>query len=148
MNIISIAANQSYNSKRRLAKIKQCLLKGADINAAGKGGDTALIISCRRGSGSLVSFLIANGADVNLPNEAKKSALHYAVTNRQSVEVVNILLKAGANLELKDEKGKTAKQIAQSLLNHEMVSFINSYEEQSKLDRTIISDSKETRLVF
>lgn len=55
--------------------------------------------------------LLDAGANVNGANKDKVTALHFAVA-RRCLEMVVILLRAGADLSLKDSNGQTAQAYA------------------------------------
>lgn len=78
----------------------------AGANADGKRfgfGETALMLAAERGFAEVVEMLIAKGAAVNARNDTTQAALDYAVSSNfdidqnKRVEIVNLLLKAGAN---------------------------------------------------
>jgi ankyrin repeat protein len=58
-----------------------------------------------------VKKLISLGANVNAVNDVKDSSLHLAAW-RDHPEVIQELLSAGADLELKNKDGKTAGDLA------------------------------------
>lgn len=49
------------------------LIKGADVNAKNKSGNTPLIIASEKGSKNMIQLLIDRGADINLRD---KSGIH------------------------------------------------------------------------
>jgi ankyrin repeat protein len=66
-----------------MAAIKFCLEQGADINATGARGNTALhVASTGRGSLKIVDFLVENGASLNALNEAGQSPKDAALASR------------------------------------------------------------------
>ena len=70
-------------------------------------GDTPLIYAIKEKKSYFMDMLIKGGADVNLENKRKKTALHYAV-ERKSLEIVKLLTDAyKADVNKKDEQGKT-----------------------------------------
>jgi ankyrin repeat protein len=80
------------------------LAKGADANAVGQYGRTALM---EASSVAKVKLLLAQGAQVNIKDEEGATALTRAV-DRADVEVVEALLKAGAEgLNAQNEDGET-----------------------------------------
>jgi hypothetical protein len=75
-------------------------------------GGPALIVATRMGTTiPMASALLAGGVDVNFQNRAGYTALHNAV-RADAVELVRVLLAAGARSDLKDETKKTVMQIA------------------------------------
>ena len=55
----------------------------------------------------IVRLLVAKGANVNVQDKSKNTALMFAC-DEEELEAVKILLEAGANPNLKDEDGETA----------------------------------------
>ena len=97
----------------------QCLASllqvGADIDACNVWGGTALILSIRyRGRNSL-KFLLDSGAKYCTMDTNGRSLLNYAVFSG-SISILSIMQRAGLhslNIDLVDEYGRTAMQIAQ-----------------------------------
>jgi len=79
------------------ATLKVLLDGGATIQAAERDGETPLMAAARAGSVSAVQLLIDRGADVNATDAlADQTALMWA-TAEGHLDVVDALLKAGAN---------------------------------------------------
>lgn len=83
-------------------------------------GSAALRYAARRGKKKNVGYLLGHGADVNemapyldllRGRQGMGSALHEAV-EKGHVEIVDMLLNAGADVTLKDDKDRTAREIA------------------------------------
>ena len=91
---------------------------GADINAASlerhkPAGDTALIAAARSGELGAVRLLLQFGADVNHPNPEGDAALMSAFyAPRDAVEIATVLLQHGADPDLRDLAGKSARETA------------------------------------
>ncbi len=85
------------------AETERMLQAGADVNARDEEGATLLMLAAYAGNLSLVKALIAAGADVNLQDERGWSAISRAVynaeQNRGFVDVVQMLIDSGANIE-------------------------------------------------
>lgn len=58
-----------------------------------------------------VKFLLENGADVNAKGRFGNSALHFSA-NDNNVEIITLLLEAGANKKSKNDDGETAFKYA------------------------------------
>ena len=100
--------------------------KGAKPNALDKSGVAPLHRAVRQRSAMAVDALLRNGADVRLKNKSGSTPLHLAVQNTgksgsgspeamaAQKEIIELLLKGGANLEDRDANGKTVSQCVQS----------------------------------
>lgn len=77
-----------------------------------------------------VKYLISKGANVNIKNELSKATpLIYAILVKQDVEMVKVLIKAGADVNTvfdgdSRHKGKSALQIAEELNNKEIINLL------------------------
>lgn len=88
----------------RIKTIKALLSAGADINIKSADGRTALIEAAGNGHTEVVNILLRAGAAVNIKGPEGKTALMLAADDR---EVVEALLDKGAELEAKDDFGRT-----------------------------------------
>jgi len=86
---------------------------GTPINWRGFNGRTPLLAACVKGNQRITSLLIANGADVNQPNDVRVAPLHVAAAGGHA-DCIRELLKAGANRRAVDSKGMSALQWARS----------------------------------
>ncbi len=89
--------------------VAEMLIKaGININSQDYGGMTPLNLAVRQGRAEMVDRLLAAGADVNLPDGSKESPLHQAAAlSNVSLEILETLLKKGANPNLKNLYGAT-----------------------------------------
>ena len=69
------------------------------------GGDTDIWRASEMGQVSAVRALLKKGASANATTMRKKTPLHYAVVGA-NVEIVEILVNAGADKRMQDEFGK------------------------------------------
>ena len=82
-----------------VAKVKELLDAGVDVNAANTYGGTALAFACDRGQTEVVNLLLERGADVNAKDRFYGATpLSWAV-ERGHVEIVRALLAKGATGE-------------------------------------------------
>ena len=105
------------------------LLKaGADPNIADADGDICLHDAVRRdNSKEVIQAIIDHGADVNATNQDNCTALMFAC-HKGNEEIINILLKAGADPSIADGDGDTclydaikgdcSKDVLQAIIDH------------------------------
>jgi ankyrin repeat protein len=112
-----------------IKKVTNLLEHGANVNATGIQGSSALISAeaCTRHDDlthsrvQLVELLIAKGAAVNHQDDDGATALMYAARNGDT-EAVNALLRNGASVNVADKEGETAlMKAAASSCNEETV---------------------------
>ena len=87
--------------------MKLLLDEGADLEAKGKDGKTALICPTAKGRAEAMQLLVAKGADVNARDDEGENALIYAA-EKGKTEPILVLLDNGADIEGKGKGGKTA----------------------------------------
>lgn len=94
-----------------LASVTGCLEIGANVNARDGGDNTPLHLAARSGSyaaPAIIELLARAGGDVNALNRNGRSPLHAALTARSERSGnVAALLEAGANANVRDERGWT-----------------------------------------
>lgn len=92
--------------KRGKAEVVHYLVKrGAEVNRRTKSGTTALYHAAQRGHAGIVRFLLHSGANVNERYEDGATPL---IMGAYHLEVVRILIAAGAEIEASDDWGNTA----------------------------------------
>jgi uncharacterized protein len=113
--------------------VRFLLANGADPNKPRSGkGRTPLMIACAYYSGKgICSMLIQKGADVNIAANDGVTALMLAASNAKS-DVVELLLKSGANAKAKDETGKTAVDYATKA---DVSDYLKQSVKDSRLDK-------------
>merc|ERR1712087_217922 len=101
----------------RLAVIRTLLRNGADVSAKATGdGSDALMLCVNRNHIECVQFLVEQQSDINHQNKLGFTSLMIAAYNGNRF-VVEILLRCGAVLDLKNNRGETAYMIARKA-NH------------------------------
>ena len=80
--------------------------KGANVNATGADGSTAIMYAAANGDLELVRALIKAGADVKMANQFGTSAITEAAIIG-SAPIIEALLKAGANPNFRTPNGET-----------------------------------------
>jgi ankyrin repeat protein len=99
--LLDAAESGDHAAAMRLAGVK-----GANVNATGNDGSTAVMYAAANGDLELVRALIKAGANVKLANQFGTSALTEAAIIG-SAPIVDALLKAGADANFKTPDGET-----------------------------------------
>ena len=86
---------------------KWLIEKGADVNAADKYGNTALMKACVKGRTDIAEFLIEKGADIDTKGEFGYTALMKACVKGHT-DVTRFLIERDADINAKDDNGWTA----------------------------------------
>ncbi len=109
----------------RLDVVSLLLEKGANVNAPGDKGQTALMAAASGGSSkdALVKILLDKGADVNVKNKSGQTALVLAAEQGR-VQAAQLLVEKGANVNVKAEYGVTPLHLAAYKGSVEMVELL------------------------
>ncbi|MGM0588370.1 MAG: ankyrin repeat domain-containing protein [Bacteroidota bacterium] len=114
----------SFNGHFEVVKV--LVNNGADVNATNKDGGTSLMNASFNGHVDIVRYLIAQGANLNAQlNENGYSALMFAA-EKGNTETVQVLIDAGCDPQLEDDKGRTAADIAREFEHPQVVEVIKS----------------------
>lgn len=113
-------------SKRgRENNVKSLLHNGANVDFETKDGSTALMVACREGKSDIVSLLLEYGANVNHKSVLGDTALMCAVSAENCFferrQIINELLKAGADIGIKDDEGRNCLHYAAAYSYPELV---------------------------
>uniref|UniRef100_A0ABD2WC48 Uncharacterized protein n=1 Tax=Trichogramma kaykai TaxID=54128 RepID=A0ABD2WC48_9HYME len=104
--------NGAKDFKLRLDVFKLLLKAGADVTHVNLEGNTILNYILYNGKDpnivEAVEWSLNHGSAVNIKNKLGQSALHFAVTFSQSLEVIKLLLERDANPNTVDNNGRTA----------------------------------------
>jgi len=93
--------------KNRPGMMKSLIQKGANVNAASKGGITGLMRAAARGYMSALEILIEHKANINTQSDTGLTAYMFACRNGVlSNDSAKFLLQSAANRGLKDTQGK------------------------------------------
>ena len=100
-----------------VARIRDLIACGADVNARNHKGQTALHCAAKAGFVAIVSLLLDHGAEVDLKDREGQTPLMTAsrstIKNRDGLrEVIRILASAGANPDSADRRGHSPRLIA------------------------------------
>jgi hypothetical protein len=97
------------------------LKRGANVNAVGRSGDTALFFALDSKDENIITTLLEKGASVNVRNKEGTTPLMRAVTahfhviqdaNAGKANTVRLLLEKGADVTLKNKVGDSALDLA------------------------------------
>ncbi|KAI8796396.1 ankyrin repeat protein [Biomphalaria glabrata] len=98
--------------KGMLPTVRVLLKQGAALNKKNILCGTPLTAAVENGFLDLAEFLIEKGADVNLTSGLNNTALIIAIKKQYSFSLITNLVKAGADLDVRNHEGKTAAMIA------------------------------------
>jgi hypothetical protein len=121
-----LPGSSTWNPQAQAEMISLLIKAGADPNTLDKSGVAPLHRAVRQRCAEAVDSLLRNGAAVRLKNKSGSTPLHLAVQNTGrggtgspeskscQRQIIELLLKAGADPRDKDGQGKTALQCTQS----------------------------------
>ena len=109
-----------------LARVRELLAAGADVDAPDHNGVTALMKASLNGLGAVVDVLLAAGADVNqADNNNGDTALMWA-SDLGHADVVRALIRAGADIHKANRRGVTALMWARRNGHPEVVAMLEA----------------------
>ncbi|MGC9057983.1 MAG: ankyrin repeat domain-containing protein [Candidatus Micrarchaeia archaeon] len=114
-----------------LARIKELLNMGADVNAKDNDGETPAHWATRNGHLEPLKVLIENGADVNAKDNDGWTPAHWATRNGH-LEPLKVLIENGADVNSKDKYDWTPFDLAKTdeikqILKEAMEKKVKSY---------------------
>jgi ankyrin repeat protein len=107
-----------------VARIKEIIDAGADVNAKDALDRTPLHLAAFHGRTEVIDLLIAHGADVNARDLAATPPLHAAVIAGKQGAAVQMLLDRRADLHAINEKGQTALHLAAATGQPKLTKFL------------------------
>ena len=116
-------------SKGDVAAVEKKLNKGVPIESTNDKGETPLCLAVIGGHVSTISTLLSHNAQIEARTKKGLTPLLCARQNVSTsrINVMRVLLSAGANLDAKDENGDTALHQAVSLSRPDLVEFLLSF---------------------
>jgi ankyrin repeat protein len=127
---LQIAAQKGYVEIVRLLMVNEAstnIASGPDLVAI----NTPLQLAALEGHQDVVKLLVSDkGVNLDASNFGSWTALMYACQNNQK-EIVDILIKNGADVERKNKDGKSAIDIAQAAGNQEIVKLIQTMDKEN-----------------
>jgi len=113
--------------KGNIDKVKELLKKDPElINSKDQWQNNLLKVALLNRDRKMAKFLIENKIDINyIRKDIGESAFHMAVyRSHGSLEIVKLMIKYGADINLKDRRGQTPLNYAVSGGNKEIVNFL------------------------
>lgn len=120
-----------------IAFIRVLILYGASCNATDLDGLTAVHHAARKDFREGLRMMLNSNGDPNVADKEGFTAVHHAVDGAgTSPGLISMLVAAGADLEAKDNNGRTPLMIATQRDKHEMIGYLFekgvNIEEQDK----------------
>ena len=113
-----------------LERIQVLLDCGADVNPVDEFGSTPLDFASQGGFADprVVQLLLDHGADPNVLAEGRDglTTLHRA-SKRGKAEMVRLLVEHGANVEMKDKKGRTPLDVASGGQRDDIIKLLSEH---------------------
>jgi ankyrin repeat protein len=119
-------------------KVRAIVENGVDLDVLGSNGHTPLMQSAEMEDLEITKYLIQAGAKINFPGHEGATPLHIAVDisidgiiqnggspGDEPLEMINFLLSKGADKDLKNSKGESALNWAESYSSNKVVSALN-----------------------
>jgi hypothetical protein len=128
----------------RKFEIVETLVKlGANINYRGKNNHRFPLerAACFNDI-KIMKFLLENGAEIDLIDSSKSTALHKA-SMFGCIDAVKLLLDFGASATIKKYDGETALDVAKRFKRKEVIELLSIHEEKQVPIRYISSNGKE-----
>jgi ankyrin repeat protein len=97
---------------------------GADVDMRDKDGQSALLYASKRGFNETVALLLDKGADVNLQSAKRGVSALMLAAVWDNVELAELLLDHGANPQLTDTFGRTARLLAEKKGNKDIARML------------------------
>ena len=108
-----------------LAKVKNLVARGAQVNAPTISGYSVLSLAAYKGNAPIVAFLASKGANPRSRDKEGFTPLIYAVKSGQA-NAVKAMLNGGAPPNASDDLGRTA--LTHSAFSRSLSGYINSYK--------------------
>ncbi len=123
---VSVLHKACMNGNLEIAKI--LVDAGADVNFKSDEGFTPLYVAVQKNHISIVEYLLTKGVSIDEKNGKKLSTALSKACSDGLLNIVKMLVNAGANIHIKNALGKTPIMIA-SLYNHlPVVEYLKSLE--------------------
>jgi hypothetical protein len=126
----------SYVKLNQLARVKQVVEGGANIDELKNNGRSSLFTASLKGYFEIVEYLVERGANVSQPDRHGKTALHWACA-RGKLPMAKYLMDHGARVTEKSDDGKTALlHAAKKRKRLEVIQYLLSTEGGASITET------------
>lgn len=128
--------------------LRALIAAGADVNTQKGGSLSPLMAAALMGNVETVRALIANGASVNARLATNETALFYGAkyTGTGNLEIVKMLVEAGADVSVKNDSGKFAHEIAAANKLYVIESYlVDIYNRDNDLFNVTAKASREMK---
>jgi uncharacterized protein len=105
--------------------VRLLLERGADVNTPNAQGSTALVGAIVNNRPEIFHLLLAKGAAVNIASKSGSPLIFACVVGR--IEFAKVLLEKGAQVQVKDEFGRTPFGVARKIKDEALVALLESY---------------------
>jgi len=131
----------SILGSRDVVRLEELLAAGADPDSVVSESGRTLLMAAQ--SAPMVRLLLEHGAVPEIRDKIGATALHYAVTCHEAMEIIPLLLERGADIDATDGMGFTAlisavvndqPDLVRLLLDRGADPGIRTHEDQSALD--------------
>jgi ankyrin repeat protein len=126
--------------------LRQMIAVGADVNVRSEDGGTPLIYAAGHSDPEYTKLLLAAGAKVNAQSHVRKETPLTRAAKAGYLEIVEILLAAGADSSMPGPRGKTAEQIARMFGRKDVAKFLRDKANQKQTHPSIKSTGAERGL--
>jgi uncharacterized protein len=125
----SLTANaQTLNEairKQDTVLASKLISQGSDPNQKDENGTTPLMTACRFSEVEIARFLINHGATINQPRSPKgRTTLMVACAYYSGINIVQLLVEKGADVNLTADDGSTALMLASGSEKLDVVNFL------------------------
>jgi ankyrin repeat protein len=107
--------------------VEAMLNMGVDVNQTDLNGETPLVQACWNAKWPTVELLVNRGADPSIKTNSKYTALHGAAECNAPIEILTLLIDAGAEIGAKARDGKLSVDRARDAGHDGVVLFLENY---------------------
>ena len=134
-----VAAAKTGNWKR----VRALLAKGANVNAIGEDGRTALHYASLLGETSIANLLLQAGADPNVRDKLGKTAFYVAAAGGL-LKLGEMLIASGADTDIADNEGKTAEEVVPLEKKEEFVAVREEAIQKREEQPVVVANSYDS----